>query len=289
MVGPVNVVRLRFGKRSTERWTMQLLKPAAISVVCDGICIGRADVVGRGPGQLIAIFSPNEAFAYVKPPIVLPESCTEKKEAWEQRDIETRQIAQRIHVPELPDKVLSFDLREDGGLEISIDEPLGIRAYVRRHPPRCIRELQPTPLPPEKGVCFAIGCPCGERSSHPLGYEIWSNDVELFAGPLAIECAACGRVAELFDTRQHGFQGEHGVNSHYTGEGERSRFSCPHCGVVPLFLHAAFSFGDDWALYENKGGPQENERPQDFFDGFTLTGKCRQCGQELIVAGFECA
>lgn len=38
---------------------------------------------------------------------------------------------------------------------------------------------------------FTVGCPCGERATHPLGYHAKDKGpdaVDMFISPLAIEC-----------------------------------------------------------------------------------------------------
>src|SRR5207249_9276158 len=91
--------------------------------------------------------------------------------------------------------------------------------HAHLHPPRCIAGLGPLPLrnllPGMDAypsiAYFTVGCPCGERTTYPLGYHAQDegpSSEEIFIGPLGIECPACGRISELLDTRQHGHNGE---------------------------------------------------------------------------------
>jgi hypothetical protein len=183
--------------------------------------------------------------------------------------------------------------------------------FVNSHPPRCVVGLNPKPvqatlptmlLPPSLSVfngvsaeinsdscpspSFVIGCPCGHRSVYILGYDvpIDETDTVVFVGPLRLECTQCGAVSELFDTRVHGFDGEHGINTHYIGEGAPTRFKCPRCGEVPFIVCAIFSYSGFDELYG-----KAREKPEDFFDDFTLTGQCGRCNSVVEVTSFECA
>jgi hypothetical protein len=168
-------------------------------------------------------------------------------------------------------------------------------AFAHEHPPRCIAGARPAPLrQPLPGVdaypfmaYFTVGCLCGERATYPLGYHAKSEGSRLtaiFISPLAIECPVCERVSEILDTREHGFEGEQGCDCNMLGEGPRSRFPCPTCGVVPMVVIPGFSYqGDDFDP-EAWGG-----RPQDYFGAYWLYGQCSQCGGVVEIAGFECA
>jgi hypothetical protein len=134
---------------------------------------------------------------------------------------------------------------------------------------------------------FTVGCPCGERTTYPLGYHAKSegdSPVDIFISPLAIECPACGRVSEILDTKQHGWDGEQGCDCNMTGKGPRMRFPCPRCGEVPMAVAPGFSYqGDDFDPKAWDG------RPQDYFGAYWLYGKCSKCGKIVDITGFECA
>jgi hypothetical protein len=170
--------------------------------------------------------------------------------------------------------------------------------YARAHPPRCIAALRPAPLHrplPEMDeypslIYFRIGCPCGEGATIVLGHFVRSEDIpgdQLFTGPLAIECPRCGRTSEFMNPERDGYDGEIGANTTAVGTGERSRFSCPHCGAAsPMLVMPGFSYKavDEWAASED-----ELRRPQDFFNAFWLYGACTRCRNVVSILGFECA
>lgn len=179
--------------------------------------------------------------------------------------------------------------------------------YVHQFPPRCIAGLNPKPtehfkptilLPPYLSVyrapydvsntaSFIIGCPCGNRALHLLGYSEKTKGSyrdRLFVGSLRLECPKCGTVSEFFDTRNHGYDGEQGVNTHITGEGNPERFACPACGVVPMILCSNFSYQ---GIEDFQG--EARKRLQDFFGTMDLVGQCSGCNALVEITSFECA
>jgi hypothetical protein len=88
----------------------------------------------------------------------------------------------------------------------------------------------------------------------------------------------------LFDTREHGYDGEQGCNTYAVGTGEPVRYPCPRCAGEEFFLCAGFSYSEPGELAEQWPG-----RAQDFFGGFHLLGQCRRCGEFAEIASFECA
>ena len=179
--------------------------------------------------------------------------------------------------------------------------------YVHEHPPRCIAGLNPKPtlhfeptlrLPPHltvyygqydvaDTVSFVIGCPCGNRAVYLLGYFIETggrhND-SIFVGPLSLECPKCGLISEFFDTRQHGYDGEQGINTHTIGEGKPDKFACPHCGEAQMIVSPNFCYQ---GAEDFQGEMQE--RLQEFFGGFDVVGQCTRCNALVEITSFECA
>jgi hypothetical protein len=135
---------------------------------------------------------------------------------------------------------------------------------------------------------FKVACPCGESSLFVLGYKAKSAvdpTEEIFIGPLAIQCSACGKVSELMDPAKDGHDGEHGNNVTMRGKGRRVRFACPECGPAALKVFPGFSYQFEAEEFE----PEEREHIQDFFDSFWLDGECSKCGKFQSITGFECA
>ena len=174
--------------------------------------------------------------------------------------------------------------------------------YVSQNPPRCVAHLHPIFTQHSKPtlflssecsvyrhggynvediVSFVIGCPCGERAVYLSAYNV---KTDVFVSPLSIECCACGRISEFFDTRKHGYDGEQGVNTHMVGKGNPERFGCPLCGVAPMFLSPNFCYQGIEDLRHDM-----RERLQDFFSGLDVVGQCTSCNQVVEIASFECA
>lgn len=178
--------------------------------------------------------------------------------------------------------------------------------YVRQHPPRCIGTLRPEPSSPKRptvllpphlsiyhklrgeaaSVSFTIGCSCGNRAVYLLGYYAFiegRRQDRFFVGPLGLSCPECGAILELFDTREHGYDGEQGINTNIVGNGEPDSYECPQCGATPMILQPTFSYRDvEWPE-----GPMR-ERVQDYFDTFDITGTCARCKEVIEITWFEC-
>lgn len=183
--------------------------------------------------------------------------------------------------------------------------------YVYQHPPRCISGVNVKPTEHSKPtlrlpsnlsvyhgqygegdihgvdtVSFVIGCPCSCRAVHLLGYYATSesrrND-RVFVGPLSLECPKCGVVSNFFDARQHGHDGEQGINTHITGKGKPDRFACPHCGEAPVVVYVNFSYqgGEEFR-------DEMRERKQDFFNTLDVAVECTKCSDLIEVTSFEC-
>jgi hypothetical protein len=136
---------------------------------------------------------------------------------------------------------------------------------------------------------FRVSCPCGENEVFVLGYPVKDEGPRaqtVLLGPLAIECPKCNKISELMDPRKDGYDGEIGCNCNMTGEGARSRFPCPKCGVSPMLVMPGFSYQhDDMEEWSEEIG----QRPQDFFGAFWLYGGCMRCRGVVSITGFECA
>jgi len=190
--------------------------------------------------------------------------------------------------------------------------------YFRSHPPRCIKGFiaRPTALSdtefdghsslsqldldvpscviidaPEH-ICpmFALSCPCGGEKLFFHGYQ-WVNpdfgNTTVFLSPLALECQACGKLADLLDTDLHGYDAElgHGTAT-VRAAGDRAVFSCPECGRHPLDVFIRFEYLDD--LFDGDFAEFAG-REQELFTWVNVAGKCPKCSQVLAVADYECA
>jgi hypothetical protein len=158
--------------------------------------------------------------------------------------------------------------------------------------PRCLSGFKATPLtdpPASLGVFdelgyFAIGCECGGSVFRVLGHVQLEGFV---ACPLSIECTGCGKLAEIFDVKTHGYDAELG-NGCYSirGDGPATAFSCPDCNADSFVVWAGFSY----QIEPIEDLPAEaQDRAQDLFDWFYLTATCSQCDARHDISDYECA
>lgn len=168
--------------------------------------------------------------------------------------------------------------------------PLVEHAWVR--PPRCISGFVAGAVRDPEGLgnvfdelaVFRLNCSCGGASWKILGYK---HEEAGFVCPLALECASCGKVAELFDIQEHGYDAEFGHGCYgIRGTGAQERYQCSSCACEVFEALPSFSYQiepiDDL-------GEQVVARIEDFFDGFGLDGKCIACSIVNSVSGYECA
>jgi hypothetical protein len=168
-----------------------------------------------------------------------------------------------------------------------------LQAHLRRTPPRCAQafRLTSTPIPhsfaPENfGTAWTIGCACGSGEGAFLGYSDWGGErhPDTFSSPLAFECAGCGRVTEILDTRRHGWEVECGLESNkYRGEGARARYHCPSCGKDRFRITVAFWYWDA-AFDELVGEP--DLAAENYFNEFQAFGTCVDWGVETPMTAF---
>lgn len=190
--------------------------------------------------------------------------------------------------------------------------------YFRNNPPRCISDFisKPTALPgaefddhlslsqlesnipsgvkidaPEySNPVFSLSCNCGGQRHFVHCYR-WINpdfhNAVVFLSPIVLECAACKKTTELFDTDKHGYDGELGHGSASArAEGDRVVFECPKCGREPFSIFVRFELPDD--LFDGDF-PEFVGREQDLFTWFFVLGTCAKCSQLKDIADFESA
>ena len=169
---------------------------------------------------------------------------------------------------------------------------------LRRTPPRCLAGFKVESAAPP-GVAFdghgsdlnkvyKLACECGHDHFRALGHRL-KNDRgdDIFVSPLALDCAGCGKVTELIDTDEHGYDAElrHG-GATIRGKGLRGPYACNECGVRPMTAYARFEHsGEELADSFIERFPNS----EDYFSSFSLVGTCEGCNRMLNVADFECA
>ena len=137
---------------------------------------------------------------------------------------------------------------------------------------------------------FALCCQCGGNRHYFHCYR-WANPDSDGAvatlSPLVLECAACGKKTDLFDSDVHGYDVELGHRPcTVRAQGNPTVFECPSCGRQAFEAFVRFGYPED--LFDGDE-PEFAGREQDLFDWFHLIGKCMKCAQAVEVADFECA
>jgi hypothetical protein len=278
-----------------------------LTVLWDGERIGRLEVTRRHSHMrhcFFGNFHPDPGCAGRAPQFAEAQrwldayAATKIPSEWDRAAERYEELSQEItrHVTflELPAGVIKHVHVENGQMHVSAKE-IDLVDYAYRHPPRCIKDLNPVPL--EDSVAglkrydyvayFRVRCPCAEPNAYLLGH-FWEGEgrtpAKIFVSPLAVECPSCGRVSELIDTRQHGWDGEQGCDCNKTGEGPRVRFPCPQCGDAPLAVIPGFSYqGHEYDPLNLR------TRQQDMFGWFLLYARCSRCGNLWSVTDFETA
>jgi hypothetical protein len=169
---------------------------------------------------------------------------------------------------------------------------------LRKTPPRCLTafNVESATLP---GVAFdghgsdlnkvyKLACKCGHDRFRVLGHHLKNDrDDPIFVSPLALECAGCGKVTELIDTDEHGYDAELGHGSAtIRGKGPRGPYACDKCGVRPMTAYARFEHSSEELA---DSFIEEFPNSEDYFSWFSLVGTCDGCERMLNVADFECA
>jgi hypothetical protein len=176
-------------------------------------------------------------------------------------------------------------------------EPTRIAQRARETPARCLSGFSVTlnlSLVPFKdrrqSVPFELSCRCGARAFEILGFYVPATDgasESMFVGPLALRCSVCGAKNHLMDPRHDGYDGELGDSAGITGEGERCPYSCVACQsrLFQVSVVLEYSVEDE----EMQDWPDLAARPQDFFTGFSLLGRCDPGEHSHDIVSYECA
>lgn len=153
--------------------------------------------------------------------------------------------------------------------------------------PACLSGLKVEyQLKQKNQISFVLQCSCGCQHGHVLGhYDNYSQHESLFAGPLALECAECQKITEIFDESINGYDAEQGAIQmlQRTQEG-RERYRTPDAKPMQIEATLTYSHG-----YNVSGIPGAHDHPEDYFDWFTLTGKPQGTQSFFVIADVECA
>lgn len=165
--------------------------------------------------------------------------------------------------------------------------------------PDCIAAFNVTRQPSrsddnaELATIFGLACPCGHRTLRIHGYPLCDynktvEDALPYLTPMALECASCGEVTEVFDTKLHGYHSElakedGGVGSAaIRGEGPRTVFTCPSDAAQDMQVSVEFGYRDFDLMEDAPELPAHN-----YFHDFSLTGTCEKCGTRIEVTRFD--
>lgn len=182
----------------------------------------------------------------------------------------------------------------------------GIYERVRTRPPRCLSGFRVRTAGPaveaiiaELGgdvAMFELLPPSPGETPVLLGEYIdkaWPEDYyhlfrgRILVGPLAIRWEPSGKVVEMFDGSRHGYNGEYALgNAYMPGVTGRVDYRWPDDPCLdPVFVvRLSHSFEESLDLEGD-----EADRPEDFFDWFTLAAWSRATGSVRLVTDFECA
>lgn len=139
-------------------------------------------------------------------------------------------------------------------------------------------------------VRFQLSCPCGASEFAILGHPMVSqagSGQRVLTAPVSLTCQTCGKARVLFDPKGDGYDAEIGCPGDTTEQGEPESFVCSGCGGSAL--HAAVSL--EYSLEDDEMDDCKPlaDRPQDFFTGLMLYGKCPRCNRLAEVLDYECA
>jgi hypothetical protein len=163
--------------------------------------------------------------------------------------------------------------------------------------PRCLlgfvvdRTDRPEPWEDEDVVTWRLCCPCGCAGGALLGHPVSRFNPDYqgaeFLGPLSFQCFNCGRVIGILDTRQHGYHGELGSNTHYCGEGQASSFVCPNCSKTRfVVLVSLFFWPAAMDLVEDEPGKYA-AYAENLFNQAIIHGRCVGCEQLAVMAAYD--
>jgi hypothetical protein len=176
-------------------------------------------------------------------------------------------------------------------------EPTRIAQRARETPARCLSgfsvslNLSLVPFGErQQAVPFELSCKCGSRAFEILGFYVSGADEDsesMFVGPLALRCPACGATNHLMDPRQDGYDAELGDSAAITGDGDRCPYHCAECQSTLFQVSAVLEYSVEDE--EMQDWPELAARPQDFFTGFILLGRCDPGEHLHDIVSYECA
>lgn len=160
-------------------------------------------------------------------------------------------------------------------------------AYMRKHPPRCIKKHAGKPSSQllaflrenlgDESTAFAVKCRCGS--------EQFRISVAEGFGPVSVECSECAKQFVVFDPSLHGYDGELGHNSEIA-PAKRREVRCLKCKEDAFHACCGFQYAGETDVLEDKS---IKVKPEDLFGYFLLAGHCSKCGAITNAFDWECA
>jgi hypothetical protein len=173
-----------------------------------------------------------------------------------------------------------------------------IADHLRSEPPACVRPFRytPAPLPRSFGDAFHttwhLACRCGGESGRVFGHRLDGLNPQykgdLIVGPLAFECASCGRVTGILDTERHGYHpevdklaGQTGGSAKVHGVGRGTAYPCPSCAADRFTVDVGFVYWDFDLMHDEPDAAWEA-----FFNEFLMCCTCVGCGTVSVPTEF---
>lgn len=170
------------------------------------------------------------------------------------------------------------------------DDQASRLAYLRSHPPRCVRtravlETKPPAGLSAEAICFRLDPQALSKALTIYGRA--TRGEGMLGSPVLVGSLEVDRAALYFDSRIHGFDGENSPPAPEKARpiGRLKQLVCPKCGGRLFHVWAAFEPDD-----EGQGTPVSGRpRPEDLFTWFWLHAKCAACRWRDTVTDVECA
>ncbi len=166
-----------------------------------------------------------------------------------------------------------------------------ISAHGSRHPPRCLSNFRVAHAEAvaDKAVQFRIVGSDSETEGSVTGHslEVLNKNYQgpsLFVSPLTLLWKGAKAPAALLDTAMHGYHGEMRASATLRGSSTPSTYKCPQCGGTWFRFDATFRYWDAALdLWED----EPEIAIEDYFNGFSLSGKCTTCGTDSTISEME--
>ena len=136
-------------------------------------------------------------------------------------------------------------------------------------------------------ISYRIICACGAGSGTIISQ--FSEEDRFWCDPLVFECAACGRSAPFFDSRNDGYNAVLNGFSAYAARERDEPVNCAGCGSYRHELVASYRYEFEDEEVEEEWTDDEREQMPDVFSSVEFILTCSDCGSVQALGEFECA